>query len=249
MTSKFICRILPHASANGVTNMAIDHALLNSVDTDPSSAVLRFYGWTEPTLSLGYFQSIAEARSEPRWRGVPTIRRSSGGGALLHDHELTYALVVPRSHPFALRPSALYRTIHSAIASALVAAGYPAARRGETTAKPDRPFLCFLDHDSEDILVSGTKVVGSAQRRRPNAVLQHGSILLAQSRLTPELPGLRELAVLSANADDLANRLSLALPEALGMLPCTGTMTVAEIDSAGVLEETVYAAESWTRRR
>jgi len=229
--------------------MALDHALLDSIDTDPSSAVLRFYGWTEPTLSLGYFQSIAEARSEPRWSGVPTIRRSSGGGALLHDHELTYALVVPRSHPLAVRPSALYRTIHSAIASVLVAMGYPAVRRGETAERPNRPFLCFVDHDSEDILVSGTKVVGSAQRRRPNAVLQHGSILLAQSMLSPELPGLRELSALSSTAENLAKRLSLELPDALGMQPCSASMRVSEVDSAEALKGSVYACESWTCRR
>src|SRR5689334_9170111 len=79
------CRLLPHEVRSGPANMALDEALLDAVDAEPSSAVLRTYGWSEPTLSLGYFQAIAEAEADPRWRDVPIVRRPSGGGALWHD--------------------------------------------------------------------------------------------------------------------------------------------------------------------
>ena len=75
-----ICRVLPHAVGDGPTNMALDEALLDSVGSDPAKAVLRTYEWTPPTLSLGYFQSIAEVETDPRWAGVPIVRRPTGGG-------------------------------------------------------------------------------------------------------------------------------------------------------------------------
>ncbi len=184
-----ICRILPHQSRSGVANMALDHALLDVVDAAPSSAVLRTYEWDEPTLSLGYFQHAAEADADPRWRGVPRVRRPSGGGALWHDREVTYALIVPRSHRLAARPSSLYRAVHAAIVELLVALDVPATRRGEDrTAESTRPFLCFLDRDPEDVMLGASKIVGIAKRRRPNALLQHGSVLLGcLVAVTPEL--------------------------------------------------------------
>ena len=97
------CRVLPHEVGDGPTNMATDEALLESVAAKASSAVVRTYSWSVPTLSLGYFQPIARAEAEPRWRGVPIVRRPSGGGALWHDREVTYAVVVPRSHPLSRR--------------------------------------------------------------------------------------------------------------------------------------------------
>ena len=125
------CRVLPFQVADGASNMATDHALLDAVDDDPTSAVLRTYGWTAPTLSLGYFQAIVEARADRRWDRLAIVRRPSGGGALLHDQELTYALVVPRSHQLAARPSDLYRVVHAAIGSVLSGHGINARRRGE----------------------------------------------------------------------------------------------------------------------
>ncbi len=112
--------------------MARDEALLDLVTREPGSAALRTYGWTEPTLSLGYFQTIAEARTDPRWRDVPIVRRPTGGGAIWHDRELTYALAVPRAHPLSRRSGELYRGVHEAIAELLHALGADARRRGET---------------------------------------------------------------------------------------------------------------------
>src|SRR5947209_20176933 len=90
-------RVLPHESGDGPWNMALDEALLDSVAADPSRAVLRTYSWSVPTLSLGYFQRFAESQADPRWRSVPIVRRPTGGGALWHDREVTYAVVIPRS--------------------------------------------------------------------------------------------------------------------------------------------------------
>ncbi len=244
------CRVLPHEVGRGASNMALDHALLDAVDADPCEAIFRTYAWSEPTLSLGYFQHIADARSEPRWDGVPIVRRPSGGGALWHDHELTYMLVVPRSHPLAMKPSALYRAVHAAIAQMLRAGEIAADRRGEDrTGAGARPFLCFLDRDPEDVLLSGAKVVGSAQRRRPGAVLQHGSLLLRRSAATPELPGLSDLSMSASGGVDWAARLGIVIPSTLGLDPKPGRVSECEAARARSLAVEVYGCETWTERR
>src|SRR6266567_4064320 len=84
-------RLLPFADADGPTNMAADEALLESA-SERGVASLRFYTWSEPTLSLGYFQPSARPLAV---RSLPWLRRSSGGAAIVHHHELTYALALP----------------------------------------------------------------------------------------------------------------------------------------------------------
>ncbi len=125
------CRVLPFVDAPGPRQMALDHALLDSVDRDPTFAVFRTYSWSEPTLSLGYFQPIAEAEREGRFAEVAIVRRLTGGGAIWHDRDLTYALIVPRSLELAHRASDLYRAVHGAIADSLARLGVPVQARGK----------------------------------------------------------------------------------------------------------------------
>ncbi len=232
--------------------MALDEALLDSVAADPSMAVVRTYEWTVPTLSLGYFQSIHEAEADPRWAGVPIVRRPTGGGALWHDREVTYAVVVPGDHPAARPSRALYRAIHAAIADRLRRLGVEADRRGEPGPGPSteiRPFLCFTDRDDEDIVSRGAKLVGSAQRRRAGAVLQHGSILLRRSPKTPELPGLFDLLADPIERPGWGEALAEILTGALGLEPIRTRATEAEIRASELLIESTYAQPSWTARR
>src|SRR5262245_26411902 len=86
-------RLLPYAVADGPHNMAADEALLGSAVAGTAS--LRFYGWSPPTLSLGYFQPEGVRRRDARLAGLPYVRRPSGGRTLVHDRELTYALALP----------------------------------------------------------------------------------------------------------------------------------------------------------
>jgi lipoate-protein ligase A len=246
-----VCRVLPVEANDGPTNMALDEALLDSVADDPASAALRLYTWSEPSLSLGYFQPIAWAEAEPRWRGVPIVRRPSGGGALWHDAEVTYAVVIPRDHPLARRTADLYRAVHDAIARLLTSIGLDAQRRGEleTSDGAEKPFLCFADRDAEDVVVGRAKLVGSAQRRRAGAVLQHGSVLLGGSRVTPELPGAVDLAGIPLDLDAWAQALAGAIPPALGLDPVASALTAEERARADRLAEGVYRNPAWTRKR
>jgi lipoate-protein ligase A len=248
-----IVRVLPHLVMDGSRNMALDEALLESVSEQPIAAVLRTYGWSKPTLSLGYFQPYLLTESEPRWRGVPIVRRPTGGGALWHDREITYALVLPRAHPAAARTTELYRGVHDAIVNLLRVASLPAMRRGEPADlenSREEPFLCFTRRDPEDIVIGADKVVGSAQRRRPAAVLQHGSLLLARSRTTPELPGLAELSRPDRPIvpTDWTGSLTAAIAAAFGLEPREDMPTVAESRRAEALVVR-YSEPSWTRRR
>src|SRR5436190_9111559 len=88
-----VCRLLPFAVASGATNMAADEVLLESAAAGVAS--LRFYGWEQPTLSLGYFQPERLRHQNESLRTLPYVRRPSGGATLVHHHEVTYALALP----------------------------------------------------------------------------------------------------------------------------------------------------------
>jgi len=245
----FPCRVLPFALADGPGNMAIDEWMLRSVAADPSTGYLRTYGWSEPTLSLGYFQDFAAVKADPRWRNVPIVRRSTGGGAIWHHHDLTYAIALPTHHPLARRVADLYQAVHECLIGLLVTRGFQATRRGGDGAErsPQRPLLCFLDRDPNDVVIGQAKLIGSAQRRRAGSLLQQGSLLLAASRKTPELPGLAELnAAPGPSAEDLSFEFETRLLEFLALNPhlhaAPDASELASLDA-------FYRNPQWTRRR
>jgi len=237
--------------------MALDEALLEWVAGQPNAVFLRTYGWLEPTLSLGYFQSLSEALAEPRWQGVPLVRRATGGGAIWHDHELTYAIVLPTNHARARPGTALYQAVHAAIAATLRAPGLDACRRAAFESvshraaerPPHRPFLCFTDRDPEDIVASGFKVVGSAQRRHAGAILQHGSLLLKRSDRTPELLGVCDLAGVSQDPRSWSGPVQERIARALELDLVACDLPAAVSRRAAELEEKVYRVAGWTGRR
>src|SRR5262245_40266014 len=112
-----VCRLLPTAGRSGPANMACDEVLLRSA-LERRVASLRFYSWSEPTLSLGYFQAHAERLTHPLLTSVAYVRRPTGGAAILHDRELTYALALPAGEPWHTEESWLCR-LHHAVAAAL----------------------------------------------------------------------------------------------------------------------------------
>src|SRR5262245_15020522 len=218
-------RLLIDPPADGAWNMAVDEALLESAAEDGIST-LRFYEWERATLSLGYFQTAANRLQHAASRDCPLVRRASGGGAILHDRELTYSLAIPQTSA-RLSATALYDQVHELLVETLGECGVKAALYRppvDGCLSPPRqnaaePFLCFQRRACGDIVVGDWKIAGSAQRRRRGAVLQHGSILLARSPQAPELPGLQEVAnrslatsrLIEAWLPRLSARLSAAL--------------------------------------
>ena len=193
-------RIAPPAP--GPANMAADAALLDAAAGGVAGG--RWYRWNEPTVSLGHFQKPEELVGTGL-ATLPAVKRLSGGGAIVHDREWTYALAVPRSHPLARSPERFYEAVHGDLIAALAAAGVSARLRGTGGSSKDDPTLCFLRADPRDVVVTAAdgavrKIVGSAQRRRRGAVLQHGSLLAAASPVAPGVLGLRELCGLDEAA-------------------------------------------------
>lgn len=182
----------------GTANMEIDEVLLANADSD-SPVILRIYQWSEPTLSLGHFQSIDDRNESPELASVAYVRRKTGGGAILHDHELTYSLIVPsRSASRKGHSDKLYRSVHLAIADGVNSLGWNAILSETCTCsamsnQKHEPFLCFLRRSPVDLIVGEHKIVGSAQRRTKNGLLQHGSLLIRSSQVTPSLLGLLDI--------------------------------------------------------
>ncbi len=244
--------MLPYTTADGPANMAMDEAMLEAA-AGGEPAYLRFYGWAVPTLSLGYFQRMAEVRADPRWEGRPVVRRPTGGGAIWHHHELTYAVAVPPTSPLVRPNTALYRAVHAAIAGLLAEWGLAAGRRGDGGPTPgdgpERPLLCFTGSDPEDIVGMGHKWVGSAQRRRGGAVLQHGSILLARSPEVPELLGVCDVAELPRSPEDWEEPLSRRITAALDLQPMPIGVPDSLRDRALELEQATYRGAAWAESR
>jgi lipoate-protein ligase A len=162
--------IVDSVGRSGEYNMAMDEALLEEV-AGHGGAYLRFYRWDPPTLSLG--------RNQPNtFYDVPIVRRPTGGQAVWHEHELTYAVVAPIALFGSLRKA--YCEIHTRLARALHALGVEAVLApAHPPVRPSaHPASCFASSLGGEIVVGGKKLVGSAQVRRRDAFLQHGSILL-----------------------------------------------------------------------
>jgi len=184
--------VIEPAPQSGVRNMALDEALLEAA-LEQGQCAVRWYRWNSATVSLGYFQKSEAAAAIPRLNGLPVVRRLTGGGAILHHHEWTYSCAVPPDHPLAQTPLQIYERVHERIIAALAERGVSSTFRGSSLSHAEGEFLCFRRGDPRDVVLNGQKIVGSAQRRRRGAVLQHGSLLLRRSDYAPEFPGVLDL--------------------------------------------------------
>ncbi len=177
-------RILPYQIFNGAFNMALDYALAQSA-RETTVPILRFYGWDPFCLSLGYHQdqNLVDL-SCVHSRGYQAVRRPTGGSAIFHSEELTYALIVPRTN---LNHHEIYRIFHELLASALNQLGYEVELNytddRENYLKENRKrFACFNRPAFAEIQFKQKKVVGSAQKLYKNALLQHGSVLIGDKQ-------------------------------------------------------------------
>ena len=234
--------------------MALDEALLQASEQS-GQATLRFYTWAEPTLSLGHFQSAADRDLHSPSRACPLVRRASGGGAILHHQELTYSIVWPLAGSLT-KSADLYDLVHRTLIASLADCGVPAGLYQDVAACAPTPepkvadsFLCFERRTCADIVSQGVKIVGSAQRRRKSAILQHGSILLAKSPFAPELPGILEAAQTNIEVPNFAAAWTTALAAALGLATCEGGLTEAERLLAEDQTASRFAAPAYVYRR
>lgn len=168
-------------------NMALDEALLNWHSNGEIPPVVRFYGWNPATLSIGYFQraekeiNIAEVKRQE----LGFIRRPTGGRAVLHEHELTYSVIVNEEYPdMPKNVTEAYRVISEGILMGFRNLGLdayfavPSTEKEKAALKEPRTSVCFDAPSWYELVVEGRKVAGSAQTRQKGVILQHGSILL-----------------------------------------------------------------------
>lgn len=251
-------RLLIELPLAGPVNMARDESLLTGCEGD-SAITLRFYSWTEPNISLGYFQDFAEfERLSPPAGQLAVVRRTTGGGAILHDLEVTYSLTLPIDHPLVRgSPNQLYALAHEAIIAG-VGGGLQMARChqlppcGESSQRG--PFFCFARRHALDCLLpdaSGiagySKLAGSAQRRTRTAILQHGSIILDTRFAQQPVATWSGLAgpITFAEAVD---RLIPVFEARFDLQFERSDWTADELGRAARLESK-YAGEAWTRHR
>ena len=257
MNTKNSWRLLRDNAATGARNMAVDEALLISAAQGIST--LRFYRWQPHCLSLGRLQkSLPDAVFAGEF-GVDVVRRPTGGRAVWHAHEITYALAMPLDGlpPDARTVSGAYRWLSDGFSDGLRALGLPVemAAAGVRTQGPN----CFAASASCDFLVEGKKLIGAAQCRRDDALLQHGSLLLSIDRAQWETRAggpmhdaisLSDLGVKVASQSDVARiieQLCRGFERTTGAQLQSGVLSNDEAREVAVLEREKYRSESWTR--
>lgn len=173
-------RLLESGPCDAFYNMALDEALATEVRRGAAPPTLRLYGWDRPSLTLGCFQKTSDINLEYcRSRNIPVVRRPTGGRAILHGDELTYSFSAGTDQgPFSHGLLDSYRRISLAFSIALkkmgVTAG-PKKERGKGRTLSRSP-LCFQSSSYGEILTENKKLVGSAQKRWNNGLLQQGSV-------------------------------------------------------------------------
>jgi len=226
------------------TNMAIDEALMETVGEVP---ILRIYGWRPAAVSIGYFQSMNEEVNFAKCRevGVDVVRRLTGGGAVLHECELTYSFI-SREYPKNIMES--YRWICDAIVMSINRLGF------------DANFVPL-----NDIVIASKKVSGNAQTRRNGVLLQHGTILLGVdvnkmfSVLKVPSEKLRDKIIKDAKErvtslagttfDDMATSLKTSFAAKFESKLITDALSTKEISRARWLANRKYSSKEWNLRR
>jgi lipoate-protein ligase A len=251
--------------------MAVDEAILEAVGGERSLPSLRLYAWAPPCLSLGYAQAIADVDLDRlASNGWDLVRRPTGGRAILHTDELTYSVIGPSCEP-RLAGSVLesYQRLAQALLQALLLLEAPAQANPSSPAPAAKGPVCFEVPSNYEITVDGKKLIGSAQARRREGVLQHGSLPLRGDlrRITQALKYPAESVRVEAAERLLAHATTLqaalgkpvtwesatgafttAFQQALALtLEPTG-LTDAEVKRAEELVELKYANPAWTHR-
>lgn len=265
-------RLIVSGPATGPENMALDDAVLEKVSEGAAPPTLRLYAWEPACLSLGVAQSAGEVDVEALMReGWGLVRRPTGGRAILHTDELTYAVMAPIGNAHVAGGILeSYRHLSQGLVAGLERLGVTA----EAAAVPDeaRPLdqpVCFENPSAYEITAGGRKLIGSAQVRRRRGVLQHGTLplggdlrricralifdtpaerLAAAERLGRKASTVEALTGARPAWEDAAQAIRFGFETALGLGFDLASPSAGELDRAGVLARRRYAADEWTFR-
>jgi lipoate-protein ligase A len=267
-------RLIVSVPTYGAMNMAVDDAILDAVSEGKAPPTMRLYAWEPPCLSIGYAQPTADVDLERiELRGWDIVRRPTGGRAILHTDELTYAIAAHIETPH-MKGGVLgsYRHLSKGLAAALD------LLKLDFTIHPARQIpqemlddpVCFQVPSSYEITANGRKLIGSAQVRKRQGVLQHGSFPLSGdiARICEVLKFENEAARLEA-AERVREQATTAVSvvdksitwqdasqafvdgfqNALGIRFEQGELNREECAKAADLVETRYGNPKWTVRR
>ena len=267
-------RLLITPPARGAWNMAVDEAILEHIGRGESTPTLRLYTWTPACLSLGHAQSLEDVdMTRLKEHGWEVVRRATGGRAILHTDELTYSVIAPSNEP-RVEGSVLesYNRLAQALLLAVKSLEIPVEMKelaGHASSVTQMNPVCFEVPSTYEITVNGKKLVGSAQARKKEGVLQHGSLPLTGDltricqALVFENESAREIAakrllerattVQSAlgrevSWDAAAQAFVNAFESQLGLSFERGELSESESKRADELVREKYDHPSWTER-
>ncbi len=234
--------VLPDRTGSAAENMALDFLLLQRYP-EPQALRFRHYNWHRPAFTFGYSQKIAWVSGQlPPGESFDLCRRPTGGGVVDHRQDWTYALILPRGHPWEELPAPQsYRGVHECLATALRLQAIPAGLKPPAAATPpaggQAPGVCFQSTEIHDVIheLSGEKIAGGAQKRNKHGLLFQGSI--AQAAAGPAMDWDRFHA-------DFTAELARALSCEAEPVPWPD---LAESEVEGLIEQ--YAAPEWTAQR
>lgn len=250
-------------------NMALDEAIATVVKKGNSPPTLRLYEWDIPSVSIGYFQRMRDINIDYcRERGIPIVRRPTGGRAILHDHEITYSFSVKTEDGlFSKGLLDSYKKISRAFGLALSKIGLSPELKliRETRLSSDtlhqRNPLCFQSTSYGEIIINNRKVIGSAQKRWSDGLLQQGSIPfvidkdeiakvfgLQSPEIGDKIIGLKEI-LLHLSLDDLRNAIRVSFEETFGIRLIPSCPSQDEVSLVRELEVKKYLAPLWNFQR
>ncbi|NYF24605.1 biotin/lipoate A/B protein ligase family protein [Sporosarcina sp. JAI121] len=260
-------------------NMALDEALLEWHSKGEIGPVLRFYEWEPATLSIGYFQNVEKEinMDEVKKYGLGFVRRPTGGRGVLHEHELTYSVIVSESYPdMPETVTEAYRVISGGLLEGFRNLGLDAtfsiprtAQQGNDLKKP-KSAVCFDTPSWYELVVEGKKVAGSAQTRQKGVILQHGAILLSldvdklvalfkfrsevqREQMRISLPdkaiAIDRLVDRSVSVSECVNAFSKGFEEALDMKLEPLELTKQQLEYVMEIERKKYANDEWTFKK
>jgi lipoate-protein ligase A len=249
-------RLLQTGAHTAAVNMAIDRAVLVAHSMNKVPPTVRFYQWKPSAISIGYFQSLEEEVDLQQCRrfGVDYVRRITGGGAVFHEDELTYSIVVSEDHPSI--PKNIMES-YGVICGAIISG------------------LKQLDIESvyqpiNDILVDGKKISGNAQTRKEKTVLQHGTVLMDVdvekmfsllkvpnekikdkliSDVKERITSIQHVCGEAISFDEVAEALKVGFEEEFDVRLEKGALTTEEKKLTETFDREFFSVASWNHRR
>jgi lipoate-protein ligase A len=263
-------RFIDSGPCSAAYNMALDEAIATEVRKDKSSPTLRLYGWDIPYVSIGCFQKVSDIDIEYcTGKHIPVVRRPTGGRAILHNHDLTYSFSIKTNHGlFSKGLIDSYKKISIALGSALSKIGLsPELKllreaRNPSATRHSRSPLCFQSTSFGEITINNKKVVGSAQKRWTDGLLQQGSIpftinkdelvrifrLESTQEVKEAIMGLKDLFP-DLNTIDLKNAIRISFEETFDARLIPSSPSQEEVSLAQEIEAQKYLSHQWNFRR